>query len=55
MIAVNFDSIASPANRPAASHQRGLPLSCSRTSDHSIATANGIIAVSGATFAINSP
>ena len=55
MIAVNFDSIARPANRPAASHQRGLPLSCSRTSDHSIATANGIIAVSGATFAISSP
>ena len=43
MIAVNFDSSASPANRPAASHQRGLPLSCSRTSDHSIATAQGIM------------
>ena len=55
MIAVNLDSIASPAKRPAASHQRGLPLSCSRTSDHSIATAQGIIAVSGETFAINSP
>ena len=55
MIAVNFDSSASPAKSPAASHQRGLPLSCSRTSAHSIATANGIIAVSGATFAISSP
>ena len=55
MTTVNFDSIARPANSPAASHQRALPLSWSRTSDHSIATANGIIAVSGATFAISSP
>ena len=55
MMAVNFDSSASPANRPAASHQRASPLSWSRTSDHSIATANGISAVSGATLAISSP
>ncbi len=53
--AVNFDNSASPANSPAASHQRALPLSASRTSAHSIATANGIIATSGDTLAINSP
>ena len=55
MMAVNFDSSASPANSPAASHQRPSPLSLSRTSDHSIATANGISAVSGATLAIKQP
>ena len=55
MISVNFDNSASPANRPAASHQRPSPLSLSRTSDHSIAAANGISAVSGATLAINNP
>ena len=52
---VNFDSSASPPNTPAASHQRPSPLSCRRTSAHSIATANGIIATSGATLAISSP
>ena len=55
MMAVNFDSSASPANRPAASHQRPSLLSVSLTSDQIIATANGISAVSGETFAINSP
>src|SRR5205807_10476908 len=55
MMAVNFDSSASPANRPAASHQRPPLLSVSRTSDQIIAAANGISAVSGETFAINSP
>ncbi len=52
---VNFDSSDSPPNTPAASHQRWSPLSASRTSDQIVATANGISAVSGATFAINSP
>ena len=55
MTAVNFDSIASPANKPAASHQRASLLSWSRTSAHSIATANGISATSGDTLAISSP
>ena len=55
MIAVNFDSSASPANRPAASHQRASLLSRKRTSAHTIATANGISATSGATLAISSP
>ena len=55
MIAVNFDSSDSPANSPAASHQRPSLLCASRTSDHSIATENGISAVSGATLAINNP
>ena len=53
--AVNFDNSASPPNTPAASHQRPSPLSLSRTSAHSIATANGISAMSGETLAINSP
>src|ERR1700757_25917 len=52
---VNFESSDRPPNRPAASHQRGLLLSLSRTSDHIIATENGITAMSGATFAVNSP
>jgi hypothetical protein len=52
---VNFDNSDSPANTPAASHQRPSPLSASRTSAHNIATANGISAVSGETLAINSP
>ncbi len=51
---VNFDSSARPPNMPAASHQRWSLLSASRTSDQIIATVNGISAVSGATFAINS-
>ena len=55
MTAVNFDSSASPANTPAASHQRPSPLSLSRISAHTIATANGISATSGETLAINSP
>src|ERR1700682_4020088 len=53
--AVNFDSSANPANTPAASHQRASPLSSSRTSAHTIATANGISATSGATLAISNP
>ena len=53
--AVNFDNSESPAKTPAASHQRPSPLSVSRTSAQSIATANGISAVSGETLAINSP
>ncbi len=53
--AVNFASSERPAKRPAASHQRPSPLSSSRTSDHSMATANGISAVSGATLAISKP
>ena len=44
--AVNFDSSASPAKAPAASHQRASPLSFSRTSAQTIATANGISATS---------
>src|SRR5712672_571159 len=53
--AVNFDNSASPANTPAANHQRASPLSLSRISAHTIATANGISATSGETFAISSP
>ena len=52
---VNFDSSASPANTPAASHQRPSPLSLSRINAHTIATANGISATSGETLAISSP
>ena len=52
---VNFDSSANPANTPAASHQRGLPLSLTRINAHIIATANGISATSGETLAISSP
>src|SRR5260221_13953099 len=55
MTTVNFDNSESPANRPAASHQRPSPLSSSRTSAHTIATANGISAMSGETLAISSP
>ncbi len=55
IIAVNLDNSESPANAPAASHQRPSPLSWSRISAHTIATANGISATSGETFAINSP
>ena len=55
MIAVNLDSSASPANTPAASHQRGSPLSWSRVSAHHIATENRISATSGETLAISSP
>src|SRR5450755_2653691 len=53
--AVNFDSSPSPANTPAASHQRASLLSLSRTSAHAIATANGISATSGETLAISNP
>ena len=55
MTTVNFDSSASPANTPAASHQRPSPLSLSRTSAHIMATANGISAMSGETLAISRP
>ena len=55
MTTVNLESSASPANRPAASHQRPSPLSFNLTSAHSIATANGISATSGETLAISSP
>src|ERR1700686_5053295 len=48
--AVNFDSSASPANTPAASHQRASSLSLSRINAHTIATANGISATSGETL-----
>src|SRR4051812_44084477 len=47
--AVNFDNSAKPANAPAGSHQRAFSLCASRTSAHTIATANGISATSGAT------
>ena len=53
--AVNFDSSASPPNTPASSHQRPSPVSATRTSDHSMARANGISATSGATLAISNP
>src|ERR1700737_3118760 len=55
MTAVSFDNSASPANTPAASHQRPSPLSLSRISAHIMATANGISATSGETLAISSP
>src|ERR1700694_2114884 len=53
--AVNFDSSASPANTPAASHQRPSPLSLNRMSAQTIATANGISATAGETLAISKP
>src|ERR1700681_3808118 len=53
--AVNFDSSASPANTPAASHQRASPLSLNRMSAQTIATANVISATSGESLAISKP